>query len=227
MFKSSNKSRGQLMKFTYAKLLGFFPLKQVVFGVLCLCAAIAVMAVESAPPRVVTTVVPVPSEPADKKPPHVVTLRRPAGPPTATARNPETGVVTQIACATCHATRTPNFDNAATADLDLFHHGLVVKHGSNTCLSCHNSADYGSLHLANNKRVEFTDVVTLCSQCHGPQWRDFQHGAHGGMNGYWDLSKGDRSRNGCTSCHDPHAPKYQGAHPTLPPRDRFLETHHE
>jgi len=208
------------MKYTYAKFSVKTSAKHLVIGGLCLVGAIAAVAVESAAPQLVTTVV---AEPVV----HAVTLRKPAGPPTATAHNPDTGVAAQIACATCHATRTPNFDNAASADLDLFHQGLVVQHGSNTCLSCHNSADYGSLHLANNKRVEFTDVVTLCSQCHGPQWRDFQHGAHGGMNGYWDLSKGNRTRNGCTSCHDPHAPKYQGFHPTLPPRDRFLETHHE
>lgn len=207
------------MKFTYGKMLT----KQVIIGGLCFFVALAVVAVETAPPRVVTSVIVEPTAPKQ----HAVTMTQPAGPPTASTRNPDTGVVSQIACATCHATRTPNFENATSADLDVFHQGLVVKHGSNTCLSCHNSADYGSLHLANNKRVEFTDVVTLCSQCHGPQWRDFQHGAHGGMNGYWDLSKGERTRKGCTSCHDPHTPKYQGAHPTLPPRDRFLETHHE
>ena len=202
------------MNFTYARLV-------LLGGLLMAAVAVAVaVAIKGASPTVVTTSV-------SESRPHAQILRQPAGPPTVTARNPDTGVAAHIACMTCHATRPPNFANAATADLDLFHQGLVVQHGSNTCLSCHNSTDYGSLHLANNRRVEFTDVVTLCSQCHGPQWRDFRHGAHGGMNGFWDMTKGDRLRQGCTSCHDPHAPKYQGAHPTLSPRDRFLEPHHD
>jgi hypothetical protein len=70
--------------------------------------------------------------------------------------------------------------------------------------------------------VEFADVMKLCAQCHGPQFRDYQHGAHGGMNGYWDLSRGGRSRNNCIDCHDPHAPAYVGAIPAPRPRDRFL-----
>lgn len=160
-------------------------------------------------------------------PRHEVTIRHPAGPPVAHGVDPRTGDPVTIACVTCHATRTPNFANQASADLDLFHQGLMVTHGANTCLSCHNPQDYGSLHLANGTRVEFTDVVTLCSQCHGPQWRDYQHGAHGGMTGSWDLTKGPRERNGCTSCHDPHAPKFRGAHPVLQPQDRFLEPTHE
>ncbi len=51
-------------------------------------------------------------------------------------------------------------------------------------------ADYDSLQLADGHRVEFTDVMTLCGQCHGPQMKDFNHGVHGGLNGYWDLSRG-------------------------------------
>lgn len=133
------------------------------------------------------------------------------------------GRPTAIACGTCHATRPPNAANHASADLDLFHQGLQFAHGANnTCLSCHNPGDYDSLRLADGRRVEFIDSMQLCSQCHGPQRRDWDHGAHGGMNGYWDLSKGGRVRNACIQCHDPHVPKYQGAIPMLPPRDRFL-----
>ena len=109
--------------------------------------------------------------------------------------------------------------------LDLFHQGLTVHHGTNACVSCHNPTNYDQLHLADNRAVEFVDVVTLCAQCHGTQYRSYQHGAHGGMTGYWDLTRGPRQRNGCTSCHDPHAPKYQGAIPMPPPRDRFQTPH--
>lgn len=156
-----------------------------------------------------------------------VTIRKPAGPPTAVVRNPDTGKTEAVACVTCHAGRTPNPANAGTKDLDLFHQGLQVQHGGNTCLSCHDARDYGRLHLADSRPVPFTEVVTLCGQCHGPQLRDYLKGAHGGMNGAWDLTRGNRVRQACTACHDPHTPKYQGAHPVLPPRDRFLETSHD
>jgi hypothetical protein len=63
--------------------------------------------------------------------------------------------------------------------------------------------------------------MTLCAQCHGPQFRDYQHGAHGGMSGFWDLSKGGRTRNNCIDCHDPHAPKYPTVTPARGPNDRF------
>jgi nitrate reductase cytochrome c-type subunit len=64
----------------------------------------------------------------------------------------------------------------------------------------------------------------LCAQCHGPQARDFQHGAHGGMTGYWDLSKGPRRRNSCIDCHDPHAPKYPAVMPVFPPAESGLKS---
>lgn len=126
-----------------------------------------------------------------------------------------------VACGTCHATRPANAGNRATADLDLFHQGLQVAHGSNSCLSCHDARDYDRLRLADGTPVAFDRVAVLCAQCHGPQERDYQAGAHGGMTGHWDLQRGGRERQSCTACHDPHTPAYQAVHPLPPPRDRF------
>lgn len=127
-----------------------------------------------------------------------------------------------ISCGTCHATRTPNPANKRTEDLDLFHQDLKIQHGSLTCLSCHNNQNYDTLKLANEAQVPFEEVLDLCSQCHGPQRRDYDHGAHGGMNGYWDLTRGGQTRNVCTRCHDPHVPAYGRVRPAAPPADRFL-----
>ena len=98
-----------------------------------------------------------------------------------------------------------------------------------SCLSCHNSEDYDALKLADGSRVEFTEVMTLCAQCHGPETRDYEHGAHGGMNGFWDLTRGPRTKNNCVDCHNPHSPAFLPMQPTFKPRDRFLkkEGHHE
>ncbi|MFG0316567.1 MAG: hypothetical protein ACF8XB_04785, partial [Planctomycetota bacterium JB042] len=125
-------------------------------------------------------------------------------------------------CSTCHATRPPDRTNARTEDLDEFHQGLVVRHGDGTCLACHDPTDYDRLRRADGRPVAFEDVMDLCGQCHGPQLRDWRHGAHGGMTGYWDLTRGPRTRNHCVDCHDPHAPAFPRMRPTFKPIDRFL-----
>ena len=154
---------------------------------------------------------------------HPVHIKRPAGPPRVVVDGLDRdGLPMTVACGTCHATRTPNQDNAATADLDEFHQGLAIAHGSNTCLSCHDPGDYDRLRRADGRPVSFVDVMDLCAQCHGPQMRDYEHGAHGGMSGYWDLSRGPRVRNNCVDCHDPHAPAFPSMRPTFKPIDRFL-----
>lgn len=131
------------------------------------------------------------------------------------------GNAVTASCSTCHSTTTPNTARNTAVDLFQSHRGLTYKHGDQSCLSCHNAANYDTLHLADGRSVEFPDVMTLCAQCHGPQKRDFDHGSHGGMNGHWDLSKGGRLRNNCVNCHDPHHPAYPVVQPVLPPRDRI------
>ncbi len=153
----------------------------------------------------------------------VATIRRPDGPPRIDAGvvDPQ-GRSGTVACSTCHSVREPNFANRAPADLDQFHQGMTFTHGSITCYSCHNPNDADTLRLADSTTVEYVDVMTLCAQCHGAQYRDYQHGAHGGMNGYWDLSRGPQTRNNCIDCHDPHVPAFPKMTPTFKPRDRFL-----
>lgn len=142
------------------------------------------------------------------------------------------GVVVELACTTCHTTRTPNLENRKDEGLDEFHQGLQVQHGSLSCLSCHNSENYDTLRLADGKEVGYAEVMMLCAQCHGPQHRDYKKGSHGGMSGYWDLNRGPRVRNTCTVCHDAHAPAYPQFMPVFPPKDLFermnadVQTHH-
>ena len=153
-----------------------------------------------------------------------VTIRKPDGPPRVfTGTNDSHGQPVTVACSTCHASREPNIENKTPADLNEFHGNLAVSHGSISCLSCHNSTDYDALKLADGSRVEFQDVMTLCAQCHGPQTRDYEHGAHGGFNGYWDLTRGPRQKNNCIDCHNPHSPQFPKMQPTFKPRDRFLD----
>lgn len=132
----------------------------------------------------------------------------------------------QLKCAACHSLRPSKPENAKAGHLDEFHQGLWVAHGQLSCISCHNPGDsYSSLRLADGQAIPFAESIVLCAQCHGPQYRDYERGAHGGMTGYWDLKRGGRVRNHCQHCHDPHAPNYPKFNPAPPPRDRFSPRH--
>lgn len=162
--------------------------------------------------------------PAPKRfPVHIRTL---AGPPSArTAQLDAEGKPATIRCATCHAMLVPSAATKAGEQLSKFHQGLQFKHGQLSCLSCHHAEDYDSLRAADNRKIPYSRVIDLCGQCHGPQKRDYDHGAHGGMTGYWDLTKGPRQRNNCIDCHDPHHPAYPRVQPVFPPKDRFPPSH--
>ena len=153
-----------------------------------------------------------------------VSIRKPLGPPrVATGLKNADGTEVTVACSTCHTTRLPNHHNKTVKDLDEFHGGTVFSHGTVSCLSCHNERDYDTLRLADGSRVEFSDVMKLCAQCHGPQMKAYEHGSHGGMNGYWDLTRGPQTKNNCIDCHNPHAPQFPKMRPTFKPKDRFIE----
>lgn len=148
----------------------------------------------------------------------------PTGPPRIpTDQVDQQGKPITLACSSCHSIKAPNTERRDGASLTAFHQGLKTQHGGLTCLSCHDSVNYDRLRLADMTPVPFKKVMTLCRQCHGPQVRDYNHGAHGGMQGFWDKRRGPRTRNGCLTCHDPHAPKFRPMYPAPGPIDRFAE----
>jgi cytochrome c553 len=131
-----------------------------------------------------------------------------------------------VMCSTCHSIPGEGPPAERPTELEEFHTGMQFGHGALTCNSCHNPDDRNTLRAANGKTIAFEDTMELCGQCHGPQTRDYRNGAHGGMNGYWDLSKGPRVRNNCVNCHDPHDPAFPTMMPAPPPRDRFFGDSH-
>lgn len=158
---------------------------------------------------------------------HPVTIRQPLGPPLVDSGEEDRhGRPVMVACANCHDTRVPNFTNDNGSKLKDFHQGLQYTHGGQTCLTCHNSADYGTLKRADGRALEFADSMQLCAQCHGRRYSDYQNGSHGGMSGYWDLKQGPRERNHCIDCHDPHHPKYPLVMPVFPPKPVIGEAAH-
>lgn len=128
----------------------------------------------------------------------------------------------RASCVTCHTLRQPNALPTKPEELKQFHQGLKFDHGNNTCASCHVIGAQDTLRVADGRLIDMRDAIILCGQCHGSQLRDYKAGAHGGMNGHWDLQSGDRLRNHCVDCHDPHVPKFAPSYPVLPPRDRRL-----
>lgn len=125
-----------------------------------------------------------------------------------------------VSCASCHSQRKADTLPVSTSELDEFHRGLTLTHGSLSCSSCHQPGAGTKLRLANGDVLPMTEVMRLCGQCHGTQMRDYGKGAHGGMTGYWDRTRGPRERNNCVDCHDPHVPKFQPGSPAPAPRDR-------
>jgi hypothetical protein len=162
----------------------------------------------------------------DVEPRHGVIIRKPTGPPRIElAGTDPQGRSGSVACSTCHSIRKPNFANVSPAALDEFHRGMVFDHGKIACYACHNPDDSDSLRLADGNSVAYEDVMKLCSQCHGQQATAFAHGAHGGMNGHWDLSRGPQLKNNCVDCHDPHVPAYPKMVVGFKPKDRFNAPH--
>lgn len=153
---------------------------------------------------------------------HAVEIRKPAGPPVFhTGIKDANGKSKTMTCAECHVTRQPNPENRLGRTMAFFHQDLKGTHGNLSCVACHNPTDgNATLRLADGTALPYPEVMQLCAQCHGPQYRDYQHGAHGGMTGYWDLSKGGRTRANCIDCHNPHTPKYQPVQPAKGPNDR-------
>jgi Cytochrome c7 and related cytochrome c len=88
------------------------------------------------------------------------------------------------------------------------HKDLVFQHMDNEkrCLLCHSSSDTNRLVLLDGTKVPFSDSPRLCGQCHGLKYRDWSAGLHGKT-----LGKGSASaeRLACTSCHEPHNPKFK------------------
>ena len=152
------------------------------------------------------------SPPASSEEDHPVTVDAPR-----VGMDVEGGVV---ACSTCHSGLEP------LGNPEGMHGSLVMDHGTLSCDSCH-SEDRLGLHLADGTELELEEAMTLCTQCHGPQVRDYEGGSHGGMRGYWDLSQGPRERPHCLECHDAHDPSFQPLVPEPRAVDRvFVEGAH-
>ncbi|MEW5852690.1 MAG: hypothetical protein AB2A00_28150 [Myxococcota bacterium] len=136
------------------------------------------------------------------------------------------GAPAGVRCNTCHTSWVTGAPARRPQELDEFHEDMIFRHGNLACASCHDPDNHERVRLASGETFPLSETMALCAQCHGPQHRDYRNGSHGGMSGYWDLTRGPRVRNHCVNCHDPHAPAWDQVLPAPPPRDRFLTSSH-
>ena len=119
-------------------------------------------------------------------------------------------------CSDCHKILPPRASNAVRTVAQ--HREIVLKHGINTwCLSCHHPENRDAFVDERGGEIPWDRSELLCSKCHGPVYRDWQHGAHGRTNGYWDKSRGEQTRRTCIECHHPHQPPFPPMHPAPGP----------
>lgn len=120
-----------------------------------------------------------------------------------------------FSCAECHNL----FPSSRTATKSsLRHPDIHLKHGINThCFNCHNIDNRNTFVDDIGGEIAFDSPELLCARCHGPVYRDWQHGAHGRTNGYWDTNKGEMTRLKCIECHDPHQPPFPPMEPAQAP----------
>jgi hypothetical protein len=92
---------------------------------------------------------------------------------------------------------------------ELTHGNVVINHGQEgsalSCIDCHHPEKLDFLEDKKGREIDFDHSYQLCGQCHFRQKRDWLGGAHGKRVSYW---AGDRVIFNCTTCHDPHAPKF-------------------
>ena len=123
-------------------------------------------------------------------------------------------------CYSCHEKNKPppiRFDANNKIIIPKEHKNIVMGHGSHDrndlCYNCHNEQNLVTFQVRDGRELKFDNIPPLCGSCHGPTYRDWEAGAHGRTNGFWDRTQGAAERLSCASCHDPHAPRI----PTRPP----------
>ncbi len=119
-------------------------------------------------------------------------------------------------CSDCHKLFPPPAQN--TTRTVAQHQEILLKHGINTwCLSCHHPDNRDAFVDDRGGEIPWNQPQLLCSKCHGPVYRDWQHGSHGRTNGCWDKTQGEQTRRKCIECHDPHQPPFPPMRPAPGP----------
>jgi hypothetical protein len=130
------------------------------------------------------------------------------------------GDTSGLKCYACHEKSKPvtvHFDTNNVLKLPEEHNDLVIRHGRNNrnnhCFNCHDPENLDRLKTRDGQLFKLEESTLLCASCHGPTYRDWEAGVHGRTSGYWNRALGPTTRQGCASCHDPHAPAFPSVKP--------------
>ncbi|RLC04440.1 MAG: hypothetical protein DRH34_04070 [Deltaproteobacteria bacterium] len=114
--------------------------------------------------------------------------------------------IKRFQCSSCHNNKKVLINNAA----DMSHADIKVLHGNKgkplSCDTCHNKDDRDFLVSSTTDKIDLDHVYDMCGQCHFRQKKDWIGGAHGKRVTYW---AGERVVKNCTSCHNPHSPRFE------------------
>ena len=122
-------------------------------------------------------------------------------------------------CSQCHNDQIVTEANAAK----IAHGDIQLVHGSAekqlSCYTCHNREERDYLTSETEEKLDMDHSYALCGQCHFRQKKDWVGGAHGKRLTYW---AGQRVVKSCTSCHNPHAPRFEKRWPVTysPPKEK-------
>lgn len=98
------------------------------------------------------------------------------------------------------------------------HTEIQLNHGLNTrCFNCHHPRNRNAFVDDFGQEIAWDQPQLLCAKCHGPVFRDWEHGSHGRINGYWDTRRGPQTKRRCIECHDPHDPPFAPLQPAPGP----------
>lgn len=113
--------------------------------------------------------------------------------------------IKRFKCSSCHNNKTVSIQNAAA----ISHADIKMVHGDTAaplaCNTCHSQEDRDSLVTSKGSKIDLDHVYDMCGQCHFRQKKDWIGGAHGKRVTYW---AGQRVVKNCTSCHNPHSPRF-------------------
>jgi formate-dependent nitrite reductase cytochrome c552 subunit len=114
--------------------------------------------------------------------------------------------IQRFECSQCHNNKSVTIGRAAA----MAHGKIVLVHGGQdkplSCYTCHNKDERDFLVTEEGSKIDMDHSYQMCGQCHFRQKKDWVGGAHGKRISYW---AGQRVIKNCTSCHDPHSPRFE------------------
>jgi hypothetical protein len=114
--------------------------------------------------------------------------------------------IQRFECSQCHNNKPVKIGRAA----EMAHGEIVLVHGGQdkplSCYTCHKKDERDFLVTEEGSKIDMDHSYQMCGQCHFRQKKDWAGGAHGKRVSYW---AGRRVIKNCTSCHDPHSPRFE------------------